>query len=691
MDWARAFAGALAAQRERWPLWLPVALGVGVGAYFAPTSEPPPWLGAVLLAASVAVGAFGWPRESLRPLFVAGAAAALGFALAQVHAGLVDAPVVPNRERPAWVTGTVVYAEPWKSGVRLLLDRLTIERLTPEATPARVRVVAQGWRMEPPAPGTRIGILTVLAPPAGPVAPGAFDYRRQAFFERLGGTGYALGAGTILAPPDHEASLARRLAALRSDLSNRIRAALPGPTGAVAAALLTGERAAIPETVNQAMRDSGLFHLLSISGLHLSLVAGFVFAIVRAGLALIEPVMLRFPIKKWAALVAIAATALYLGLSGASVPTQRAFLMTTIALVAVVLDRSPFSMRLVAVAAAAVLIGAPESLLGASFQLSFAAVVALIAVYEVAGERGWFARARGGWRRWIVVWSAGLALSSLVAGAATGAIAAYHFNRITLWGVASNMFAVPVTGVWVMPWGMAALLLVPFGLERLALVPMGWGIDAILTLADEVASWPLAAFTVPVAPFVSLLAVTLGGLWLCLWRGRVRWLGLVGFAAAGLAWAAAEPPDALVDAEARTAALRAPDGRYALAPGRGARQATETWLRQVGQSTWAPWAEPGAPTAWMTCDALGCLARLEHGTIAVVRDPLALAEDCQAADVLILLGVEGHARCSGPTVIDGRFAARAGATAIWLEADGPRLVTVAETRGERLWTAPAPY
>jgi competence protein ComEC len=664
--------------------------GAGVGAYFALTSEPPPWLGAALLVASVALGAFAWPREALRPVLVGAATAALGFALAQAHARSVDGPVVPARERPAWITGSVVYAEPWKAGVRLLLDRLTIERLTPEATPARVRVVAQGWRVAPPAPGTRIGILAVLAPPAGPVAPGAFDYRRQAFFERLGGTGYALGPGTVLAPPDGAWSSRRRLAALRSDLSNRVRAALPGPTGAVAAALLTGERAAISEAVNQAMRDSGLFHLLSISGLHLSLVAGFVFAIVRGGLALIEPVALRFPIKKWAAFAAIAATALYLGLSGASVPTQRAFLMTTIALVAVVLDRSPFSMRLVTVAAATVLIGAPESLVGASFQLSFAAVVALIAVYEVAGERRWFARRGGGWRHWVVVWSAGLALTSLVAGTATGIIAAYHFNRVALWGVIANMAAVPLTGVWVMPWGMAALLLAPVGLERLALVPMGWGIDLILAIADHVASWPLAAFVVPAAPPVSLLVVVLGGLWLCLWRGRVRWLGIVGLVVAGLVWAAAVPPDALVEPEARMAALRGPDGRYALTPGRGARQATETWLRRAGQTTWAPWAEPGAPTDWMACDGLGCLARFEGGVVAMVRDPLALAEDCHDVDVVILLGAEGYARCPGIPVIDRRFLARAGATAIWLDADGPRFVTAAEARGERLWSAPAP-
>lgn len=674
----------LGAERDRWILWQPVALGVGVAAYFGLAVEPPTWLGPIVVAIAAVFAAFVWPNAWLRPAALGAASAALGFALVQVHAAVVAAPLAPDSDRPADVEGTVVYAEPWKNGVRLLLERPTIERLAPEATPARVRVVAQGWRIAPPAPGTRVRLLAVLGPPAAPVAPGAFDYGRQAYFERLGGTGFALGAGTIVAPPDGEGGARRALAALRSDLSGRVRAALPGPTGAVAAALLTGERAAIPDAVNDAMRDSGLFHLLSISGLHLSLVAGFVFFAVRAALALIEPVALRAPIKKWAAFVAILATVLYLGLSGASVPTQRAFLMTTIGLVAVMLDRSPFSMRLVALAAAAVLVAAPESLVGASFQLSFAAVVALIAFFEEAGERGWLAVSGGGWRRRALVYLAGVALTSVVAGLATLPFAAYHFNRLSLYGVIANMIAVPVTGAWVMPWGLAALMLSTVGLERLALVPMGLGIDAILTTARIVAAWPGAALVVPALPFASLVAVTFGGLWLCLWRRRIRWLGLAGVVLATVAWGADDPPDALIDGEARLVAVRGPDGRYAVSSPRAARQAAETWLRRAGQSSWAPWPAPDG-AGWLVCDALSCVARLDRGTVAVATDAMALADDCAVADVVVLVG-EGHARCPNTMVIDRRFLARSGAVAVWLEESGPRFATVADERGDRPWT-----
>lgn len=691
MSFAGTFTAALGAERERWPLWLPVLLGVGVGTYFALPVEPWPWLGPGACLAGLVLLVAGRVQDAARLLASAALCVALGFTAAQGRTHLVAAPVVPDSDRPATVAGRIVHAEPWKSGVRLTLDRLEIERLAPKDTPATVRIVAQGWHIQPPMPGSRVSLLAVLAPPAGPAAPGAFDYARHAFFERLGGTGFALGAGTLL-PPGEGRGFALGLAAVRHDLALRARSALPGPAGAVAAALLTGERAAIPDAVNDAMRDSGLFHLLSISGLHLSLVAGIVFFAVRAGLALVEPWALRHPIKKWAAAAAIVATAGYLALSGMAVPTQRAFLMTTIVLVAVMIDRSPFSMRLVAVAAAVILLGAPESLLGASFQLSFAAVVALIAFFEEARERRWLAvSGRGPLRRaWVYV--LGVVLTSAIAGTATAPFAAYHFDRFATYGVAANLVAVPITGAWVMPWGLAVLALAPLGLEHLALTPMGWGIEAILATAALVASWPGAAFVVPTAPLASLLAITLGGLWLTLWRGHVRWVGLAGFVVAGAFWVAWTPPDALVDGEGKVVALRGPDGAYAISSRRAAGRVAETWLRRAGQAAWgAPWPRAGETLGWLACDGSGCVYETDGRSLAVIDDPAALADDCGAVDVVILLAEASAACAARSVVVDGWRLALRGAHALWLGRDAIRVETVARSRGDRPWTRRAQY
>ena len=262
------------------------------------------------------------------------------------------------------------------------------------------------------------------------------------------------------------------LAELRQSITDRILTQLPGETGAVAAALMTGYQTAVPEPVMAAMRDSGLAHLLSISGLHIGLVAGLLFVGLRRALALIPPLALAHPIKKWAAGAALIGAFGYLLLSGAPVPTQRAFLMTGLMLVAVLLDRRAISMRSVAWAACAILLITPEALVGASLQMSFAAVVALVAAYE--GTRDYRMRQRigSGPLRRAGLYVAGIALTSVVATLATAPYSVFHFNRLALYGVVANVLAVPLTGLWVMPWAVAAFLLMPFGLEGLVANPL---------------------------------------------------------------------------------------------------------------------------------------------------------------------------------------------------------------------------
>jgi competence protein ComEC len=280
--------------------------------------------------------------------------------------------------------------------------------------------------------GSWVRLPAVLNPPPAPAMPGAFDFARQAWFDRLGGVGYAVGRPEAIAAPVGEdgAGWRLRVEGLRQRLNERIQAALPGPAGAVAAALMTGDRGAIPEELVEAMRDSGLAHLLSISGLHIGLVWTLLFFAVRAGLALAEPVALRWPVKKWAAAAALAGAFAYLLISGAEVPTQRAFLMTALVTLAILCDRSALSMRLVAWAAGAILLLTPEALLSASFQLSFAAVVALVAAYEVLAPRLARLRADSGTARRIGLYLAGVCLTTFVAGLATAPFGLFHFTRL---------------------------------------------------------------------------------------------------------------------------------------------------------------------------------------------------------------------------------------------------------------------
>jgi competence protein ComEC len=679
-------AGWLGDERERWVLWLPVGVGLGIGIYFALPVEPVPWLAGVILLGILAVLATARVCPGVvRMLMIGLAAVAAGFIAAQVRTILVEAPMLDRRIGPLTVEGRVVEVEPLGRGRRVLLDDLQIAGMAATGTPRRARIRLGS---EPPlAPGSRIRVRAVLSPPPAPALPRAFDFQRQSYFRGLGAVGFAMGRAEEVASGD-AGSPALALAALRQRIGERVTGGLEGTAGAMARALMTGERGAIPENVLAAMRDSGLAHLLAISGLHIGLVAGILFVGLRAVLALVPYIALRFPIKKWAAGAALPGAAAYALISGATVPTQRAFLMLGLVLLAVLLDRRGLSIRTVAWAALAILLLQPESLLGASFQLSFAAVVALIAAYEEIAERRF--RDDGRRRVWpwkIVLYVGGVALSSLIAGAATTPFALYHFNRLAAFGMAANMAAVPLTALWVMPWAVVAFALMPFGLEALALAPMGWGVEAIIGVAREVAAWPGAVTLLPSMPTAGLVAVAVGGLWLCLWRGRWRLWGIAGIVGGLVSGAWVSPPDVLVDDAGRLMAVRTADGSLAVSSRRLGRFDAEIWMRRAGQEE-APAVWPAAGTGGdgpLACDILGCIHRANGHTVALVRDEGALTEDCRIADVVVAT-VPARRPCPSATVVIDRFDLwREGAHALWLDRDAIRVESVNKVRGERPW------
>ncbi|MFQ5958013.1 MAG: ComEC/Rec2 family competence protein, partial [Alphaproteobacteria bacterium] len=369
----RHLAAVVLAERERWPLWTPVGLGGGIALYFALPFEPSIWLGFACTALALAAVAAARGRSVWMVAALACAVVVGGFTVAGLRTHSVAAPVLAKPLRPTLVSGRIVESAMRGGGRRLVLDRVRIARFDVAATPARVRVTVR--RADPSlVPGDWVSLRAALSPPPAPAAPGAFDFARKAYFEGIGAVGFALGRAHAIAAPAGgiPGGWLPAVGRLRHAVTARLLAGLDGQAGAVAAALLTGERGAIADDVLAAVRDAGLAHLLAISGLHLGLVATILFFAVRALLALSERLALRFAIKKWAACAALAGTAFYLLLAGTTIPTQRAFLMSGLVIVAILFDRTAVSMRSVAWAAVAVLLLRPESLLSASFQMSFA-------------------------------------------------------------------------------------------------------------------------------------------------------------------------------------------------------------------------------------------------------------------------------------------------------------------------------
>lgn len=680
---ASALAASFLAERERWSLWAPVLIGCGIAAYFGLLNEPSWWAGLASMVA--AAGATLWcrSRNGFVLLALAFGLVAVGFTAAQFRTHAVAAPVL-QRPLTAAVSGRVRHLEAFAKGPRVLLDNVSLRNLPAAQTPDFVRI-----RLRPadlPSVGSRITVFARLMPPGPPASPGAYDFQRRAFFARIGAVGYAYGTSrkADTAQEARGGTLAIWIAGVRQNVAARIRAAIPGTRGAVAAALITGDRSAIPQETIAAMRDSGLAHLLAISGLHMGLVAATMFFGLRALLALSEHLVLRYSIKKWAAAAALLGGFGYLLLSGATIPTQRAFLMAGLVLIAVLLDRTAISLRLVAWAAAAILLITPESLLSASFQMSFAAVVALVAVYEKG--RGKYLRWAGGRLfRKLTVYLAGVSLTTLVAGFATGIFALYHFGRIAHFSLAANLFAVPVTAFWIMPWAVIAMALMPFGLEAVALTPMAWGIDWVTGIAERVAGWPGAVSLTPAMPVFGLSAAAIGGLWLCLWQRRWRYAGLCGIAAGLISVNVQSPPDILISTDGRLMGVRAANGDLVLSSVRREKRTAKTWLSREGQREAQSWRSEMTD---VDCDGLGCIYRAKGRTVALVTDPRALAEDCRYASVVIS-AVPIRWNCPSALLVVDRFDLwRYGGHAVWL--DGPRVATVAEHQGRRPWSPRRP-
>ena len=681
---AAAFAEA---NQDRQALWLPVHFGAGIGVYFALPSEPVPWIAAATVGAGLVLAASFRRRPQVFAVAVGLLAVAAGFGAANLRTLSVAAPVLERRVGPVWIEARILRVETGEKGVRLLVTDIGGERLSRVSVPERARVTVRTVP-EPLHSGQRVRLLAVLQPPPEPSIPGGYDFSRKAYFERVGAVGYALGAARA-AGDSMDSGLDGRLSRLREALTRRIVEAAGPALGPTAAALMTGERRAISEETLADMRDSGLAHLLAISGLHIGLLTGLLFFGVRFLLAAVEPIALRWPVKKIAAVAALAGAFAYLLISGATVPTQRAFVMTAIVLFAVLIDRTAISMRLVAIAAMAVLAIAPESLLEAGFQMSFAAVVALVAAYEVCAPRLSALRRDGGLPGGrIGAFVAATLLTSLVAGLATAPFAAYHFNRLALFGLGANMIAVPLMAVWIMPWAIVSFLLMPLGLEEIGLVPMGWGIEAVLGVASFVADLPGAAALVPEIPTVGLVLIVGGGLWLCLWRGGAR-MAILMPVAAGIATATlVAPPDLVIGRDGALVAVRTVNGATALNDARGKAFERDLWLRRLAVREASPWPDAGlGPSGSIGCDGAGCIVRLSNGrTVALIREAAA-AEDCGRADYAVLLTRLPRRFCRGAeVVVDGFALWRDGAHAVRFTEDGPVVDTVRGHRGDRPWS-----
>ncbi|QOZ45262.1 competence protein ComEC [Bradyrhizobium sp. CCBAU 53340] len=682
-EWVKAEAGA-----GRLFPWVPIAFGCGIALYFAADHEPVLWVTATT-AVALAIGAILLRRSRLFAPAIMIAAVAAGFAMATWKTARIAHTVLAKPLYSVSLWGFVETRDIRERTDRFMLRVTAMEAQRSDVKLERVRLsVRKGTA---PDVGSFVQLKARLMPPLSPLRPGSYDFSRDMFFQGIGASGFAMGAITTVTPPV-SGGLQLRYAAimqgLRDAIDARIRATLDGDNRAIATALLTGRRDAITTPVNDAMFISGLGHVLSISGYHMAVVAGVVFFAVRALLALIPGLAVGFPIKKWSAAAALVASAFYLLLSGAEVATQRSFFMTAVVLIAVIVDRRAITFRTLAVAALIVLAVAPEALVHPSFQMSFAATLGLVAMVQI-GMPSLLASPDHSTTARIALWGgreiAMLSMASMIAGLATTPYAAFHFHRVTPYGVLANLGAMPVVSALVMPAGLLGLLAAPFGLDGVFWWLMGIGIDWMILVTRWVAALPGAVGHVGAFGTAPLIAASLGLVLMGLLRTPLRWSGAVVLVAATIWGLSVRQPDILIAGDGQNVAVRGRDGQLHLIRTRKDNFLLKEWLAADADPRDAA---SGSLGDGVSCDDAGCVTPLADGRMVALALRIdALADDCSRA-ALVVTTRPAPPDCRAMVVNRPRLASQ-GALTLTPRGDGFAIAAVRARGANRPWSPAA--
>ncbi len=687
LEWLRATIAAEAARIQLLP-WIAVSFGAGIVIYF--TAEREPLVSVVAPVAGLAcVVAFLIRRSRFFPVAALTAAVCAGFATATVRTTIVAHDVLVRPLYSVALSGFVEVREEREKTDRFVLRVISMEDLrgSRRALPEVQRVRLSVKKGTAPAVGSFAEFKAGLSAPLTPLRPGSYDFARNLYFQRIGATGFVHGPIKVTAPPQ-DGGLWLKYAVivntLRDGMDARIRQSLSGDNRAIASALLNGKRDAISTPVNDAMFISGLGHVLSISGYHMAVVAGIVFFVVRALLALFPPLTTGFPVKKWAAAAAFAASLFYLLLSGNEVATQRSFFMTAVVLIAVMVDRRAITFRTLAVAALVVLFFSPESIVDPSFQMSFAATLGLVALVNgglpklaSAGDNSIVGR--------IALWGGreviSLAFASMVAGLATTPYAAFVFHRATPYGIVANLLAMPVVSAWVMPAGLLGIVAMPFGFDGVFWRLMDAGLNWMVWVSLWVASLPGAIGHVPAFGTGALVLATIGILMLGLLKTSLRWSGAVVVVAA-VVWVLKTPqPDILVGADGTTVAARGADGRLQMVQTRKDLFLAKEWLAADADARLVN--DPSVMQGG-ACDAAGCALELSDGRyVTIARRADAFADDCEKALVIVTFR-QPPPGCRA-TILGRDQLRSSGSMAIWRRGDGLVIEAARPKGADRPW------
>lgn len=653
-------------EHDRWNLWLPVLFGLGIATYFLLPKEPLWIIGPFFFFFCLICFLFTRKNSFLYCFFMALCFLSGGFAIIQTKAHLITAPRLSKNIHFVWVEGLVDQVELYTNAQRITLSHVFIDRVPSEKTPSRVRIRSNGLspKIEK---GDYIEIRAHLMPPGLPFEPGGYEFCRTLWFNKIGAVGFATGKPVIL-QKKNSFSFLDLFETYRQKIASRIRSVLPTEQSSVVLPLVIGSSTSISRTTYEHYRDAGIAHVLSVSGLHMMLIAGLVFTFTRFALSLFPCIALRINTKKIACIIALIITFLYLMISGLAVPAQRSYFMLFVVLTAVLLDRQALSVRNICWIAFFILLLKPESLITASFQLSFGAVLALICIYEALKDslHTYLNKRKNKILRWIISLAFGFLISNIAAGLATAPIAAYHFNRYPNYGILGNFLTSSLFGIAIMPLLLISVLVMPFGLDTYPLKIAGFFLDLVSDITSWISNLPYASILIPSFPIWGFSCFLIGGLWLCLWKTKLRYLGLVFLIISPLSLLQHTTPDIFISQGGRLIGVQE-NGNFSFSTLSREKRTRQFWMERNG-------FYPDES-----------ISLIQQNLLTLKGLKIALSPDvCSEADLAILPQKE-IPPCHAKKVLDYKVLWNKGSHTIFIDNDGFHIQNAADSMGERLW------
>ena len=565
--------------KTRRKLWFTVLFGLGIAIYFSLKSEPSKWLTLGLIEGLILLAVIFRHHINILKLFACLAIVLSGFTLVQIKAIWLaeNASILP--EEKFYFKGKIEKIDTnYQGRKRFILS--DVKDFKGKHYKGKYRIT-QRTKNDDANIGDCVEMVGKIMPLSKAVMVGGYQFDRKGFFEGLKGTGFAESRWfKIDCENKSKFDFNALISNLRKNISKHIKETLPKDEASIATAIIAGERGEINEKQYENYRNSGLAHFLSISGLHISMLAGLMFFLIRFVLSLIPSIALRFDTKKIAAVFAIVISFFYLLISGQAIPAQRAFIMTFIVLLGVLLNRRAISMQTICLAGFIVLALSPQVLVSASFQMSFAAVMGLVAFYEKTSKAiteflnvGIFHR----YIRIVILYILGVVVSDFIASLMTLPFAVYHFNIIASYTTLGNFLAGPIIGIIIMPMVLLSMLFMPFGLDKIFLQALGFGINLVNQITEYVSSLPNAALYVPSMPHWGLMLIVIGGLWLMLWQAKWKYFGIIGIVLGLLSIMTTDTPDIIIGPQAKAVAFKNPQGELEIVSSRSGKFIKDIW------------------------------------------------------------------------------------------------------------------